>query len=178
MASEIGSMSLRADLLDAVGQFVKAASRIPGVRRIALVGSLVTEKEHPKDADLLVTISDGIDMNPLAAAGRKLKGRMQGRNSGADIFLSSETGTYLGRTCSYRACHPRMACRGHQCGHGRRICDDLDVLTLDSALLNEPPLELWPAVVRRGQIPQDVERILLGRAVGAHGAGSISTRQS
>ena len=73
---------------------------------------------------------------------------------------------------------PRTACRGHQCGHGARIRDDFDELTLDSALLSEPPLELWPAVVRRARIPQDVERILLGRAVGAHGAGSISTRQS
>jgi hypothetical protein len=160
-------MSFRDDLLDAVGQFVMAASQIPGVRRIALVGSLVTEKEHPKDADLLVTIGDGIDVNALAAAGRKLKGRMQGRNSGADIFLSSETGNYLGRTCSYRECHPRMACRGRQCSHGTRICDDFDVLSLDSALLSEPPLELWPAVVRRVRIPQDVERVLVGRLVGA-----------
>ena len=169
-------MSLRTELLDAVGQFVRTASQIPGVQRIALVGSLVTDKEHPKDADLLVTISDGIDMNALAAAGRKLKGRMQGRNSGADIFLSSETGTYLGRTCSYRECHARVACRGHQCGRGTRICDDFDELNLDSALLSEPPLELWPAVVRRARIPQDVEWLLVRRVVGAD--GSISTRQS
>ena len=157
------TIPLRDDLLDAVRRFAVSASRIAGVRRIALVGSLVTDKQKPKDADLLVTISDSADIDSLAAIGRKLKGRLQARSSGADVFLCSEAGEYLGRTCSYRECHPRMACLGSQCGRGRRICDDFDVVRLSAALLREPPLELWPSVVRRTLIPQDVERVLVKR---------------
>lgn len=46
----------RALLLRATGKFVRAAKRCAGVRRIALIGSLVTAKVKPKDTDLLLTI--------------------------------------------------------------------------------------------------------------------------
>src|SRR5690606_42095637 len=55
---------------------------------------------------------------------------------------------------------PRVACFGIHCGSRKWICDDLHVLCLDSQLLLEPPLELWPTVVRRQQLPADVERVL------------------
>ena len=45
-------------------------ANLPGVLRIALVGSLTTPKPLPKDADVLVTIEDGLDLAPLAAKGR------------------------------------------------------------------------------------------------------------
>ena len=43
----------RGHLLSAVLAFVRAT---PGVRRIALIGSLTTNKPMPKDADVLVII--------------------------------------------------------------------------------------------------------------------------
>src|SRR5438067_10020288 len=86
----------RRALLLAVRSFVRAARICPGVLRIALVGSLATNKAIPKDAD--------------ARAGRRLKGFAQTINLGADIFLADPTGRYLGRICHYRECHPRVAC--------------------------------------------------------------------
>jgi hypothetical protein len=43
--------------------------------RIALLGSLATEKPVPKDADVLVTIDAAMDLGPLARLGRGLQGR-------------------------------------------------------------------------------------------------------
>ena len=37
----------------------------------------------------------------------------------------------------------------------------LDAVTLDPALVMAPPLELWPAIVRRGRLPDDVEAQLI-----------------
>ena len=152
---------LRQFLLREVGWFVDSASQIPGVVRIAMIGSLVTEKERPKDADLLVTINSGVDIDSLAEAGRRLKGRGQSHGSGADVFLCSPEGSYLGRTCSFRDCHPRVRCSGHQCHRGTRICDDFEIVSLDQALIEAPPLDLWPTVLRRQTIPEDVERLVV-----------------
>jgi len=82
----------RRELLLAVRSFVRAAGTCPGVLRIALVGSLVTSKEIPKDADVVVTIDSGMDLAKLARAGRRLKGSAQTINLGADIFLADVTG--------------------------------------------------------------------------------------
>jgi hypothetical protein len=46
----------RRHLLRAVLAFVREARSLPGVLRIALLGSLATDKPVPKDADVLVTI--------------------------------------------------------------------------------------------------------------------------
>lgn len=154
------SESLRIHLLREVKRFVQSASQLNGVRRISLIGSLVTEKNTPKDADVLVTIDETVDMDSLAALGRKLKGRAQSRGSGADIFLCATTGEYLGRTCSYKDCHPRMACLGRQCGRGTRLCDDFENVHLDAKVVSNPPLEVWPEVVKRAPMPRDVESIL------------------
>jgi hypothetical protein len=67
-------LTIRDYLLAEVRLFVEYARVCPGVRRIALIGSLTTEKSDPKDADLLVTVDDDADLTPLATAGRKLKG--------------------------------------------------------------------------------------------------------
>ena len=34
-------------------------------------------------------------------------------------------------------------------------------MTLDPALIEAPPLEVWPAIVRRGRLPGDVEAQLI-----------------
>jgi hypothetical protein len=72
----------RPRLLDAVLAFVRAARSMPGVLRIALIGSLATDKPVPKDADVLVTIDTDMDLAPLARLGRRLQGRAQTINLG------------------------------------------------------------------------------------------------
>ena len=93
---------IRAHLLAGALLFVQAAGGLPGVSRIALIGSLAIAKANPKDIDLLVTVADDADLTQLAALGRKLQGHAQGRNAGADIFLADPHGAYIGRTCHWK----------------------------------------------------------------------------
>ena len=154
------SPTTREVLIYAVAKFTAAASLLRGVTRISLLGSLTTPKPNPKDADVLVSIERNADIAELAALGRKLKGRAQHFNLGADIFLASSDGEYLGRTCSYRECHPRVSCRGSSCGSGKHLCDDLRVVTLPLSLIAEPPVELWPQRLARCELPADTARLL------------------
>jgi hypothetical protein len=151
----------RRELLLAVRSFVRTACTCPGVVRIALMGSLVTSKSIPKDADVLVTINGTMDLGELARAGRRLKGTAQAINLGADIFLADATGRYLGRICHYRECHPRVACLAQHCGRREHLNDDLQIVTLSKELLAAPPVDLWPNVIRRLAVPADVEALLL-----------------
>jgi predicted nucleotidyltransferase len=155
--------SIRDFLLTEVLRFVRYARSCKGVRRVAIVGSLAREKSDPKDADVLVVVEDNADLTPLASAGRRLKGRAQSKNRGADIFLADIHGNYIGRTCHWRECRPgiRASCDARHCGRRAFLHDDLDDVTLDAALINAPPLELWPNVVRRTRLPQDVEQQLV-----------------
>jgi hypothetical protein len=155
--------SIRAFLLAQVLAFVHQACSCAGVRRIALVGSLATDKRHPKDADVLVTVDDDADLTPLAAAGGRLKGRAQSQNKGADIFLADPSGNYIGRTCHWRDCRPgvRVSCDARYCGRRSFLHDDLDDVKLDSDLIQSPPIDLWPTVMRRVRVPTDVDAILL-----------------
>jgi predicted nucleotidyltransferase len=157
------TVPIRAFLLSEVLEFVHRVGKCAGVRRIALVGSLATDKRDPKDADVLVTVDDGADLRTLAAAGRRLKGRAQSQNKGADIFLASRSENYIGRTCHWRECAPgiRMSCDARNCGTRPFLHDDLDAVKLDAALIKCPPIELWPSVVRRVLVPGDVEELLL-----------------
>jgi len=164
----------RPHLLKAVLDFVRSATQCPGVQRIALVGSLATEKPVPKDADVLVTLEGPDDLAPLARLGRRLKGEAQHINLGADIFLVDAAHRYIGRICDYRECHPRAACRALNCGHRQHLNDDLRVVTLAPELIASPPIELWPQVVRRGAVPADVERLLLA-ALAQDGSGVMAT---
>jgi hypothetical protein len=77
----------RAFLIAEVRAFVSDACRLAGITRIALIGSLTTEKLEPKDADLLVTVTDDADLEPLARLGRRLQGRAQSINRGGDISI-------------------------------------------------------------------------------------------
>lgn len=149
---------IRSLLLDAVLQFTCQARDLPGVRRIALIGSLTTPKPKPKDADVLVTVEPTLDLTKLARLGRQLKGTGQTRNSGADIFLAHPDEQYIGRICGWRECRfgLRMACRASNCGRREYLNDDLHVVNLDTQVIKHPPLELWPAVVCRQNVPVDV----------------------
>ena len=70
-----GNRSVRAFLIAEARAFVCDACRLPGVTRIALIGSITTEKPDPKDVDLLVTVTEDADLDPLARLGRRLQGR-------------------------------------------------------------------------------------------------------
>jgi predicted nucleotidyltransferase len=151
----------RPALLAAVAAFVRTARDYPGVLRIALLGSLATDKPIPKDADVLVTIEGSMDLTKLARAGRQLKGATNSINLSADIFLAEEAGRYLGRICPYRECHLRVLCHAQHCGQREHLNDDLHVLTLPHELIAAPPVDLWPKVIRRVMPPPDVEELLL-----------------
>lgn len=156
-------LTIRELLLAEVRQFVERARLFPGVRRIALIGSLAKEKSDPKDADVLITVDDDADLTPLATAGRKLKGHAQTRNKGADIFLADPSNNYIGRICHWRECRPgiRASCDARHCGRRAFLHDDLDDVTLDASLIKAPPLELWPKIARRVELPSDVETLLV-----------------
>jgi hypothetical protein len=151
----------RRPLLLAVLAFVLVARACPGVQRISLLGSILTAKAIPKDVDVLITIDVAMDLTELARSGRRLMGRAQTINLGADIFLADATGRYLGRICHYRECHPRVLCHAQHCGQRNHINDDLHVVTLSQELIASPPVDLWPKVIRRITIPADAENILL-----------------
>lgn len=162
LTDEASPVPLRTHLLNASYTFARRAAQLPGVSRIAVIGSLLTPKLQPKDADVLVTVDADLELGRLAHAGRQFKGRTQTRNCGADIFLANEAGRYLGRICGWRECAPgiRAACRAEHCGRVAYLNDDLWVVTLKPALVAEPPLELWPRLVRRVALPRDVEAVL------------------
>lgn len=154
--SFVDGRPVREHLISAGLDFVAVVSQMPGVERVALVGSICTPKPNPKDVDVLVTIAPSVDMEKLATLGRKLKGKMQGINSGADIFLADPHGRYLGRTCSFKECHYRVGCEGRQCGPESYLCDDLHNLNLDRELIANPKIVLHPRIIVRGELPEDL----------------------
>ncbi len=157
-----GDSNVREVLLNAAFSFAQAAARLSGVRRIALIGSIVTDHPSPKDVDLLVYVSRDADLAPLAGLGRQLKGGLQSHSRGADVFLADDRGQYLGRTCSWKLCKPgvRASCDALHCGRRPYLHDDTATVRLVDSLIETPPLELWPAVIRRVALPADVEQFL------------------
>ncbi len=153
----------RARLIAEALTFVRAARQLLGVTRIALIGSLTTNEPDPKDADLLVTVTDDADLAPVAALGRKLQGHAQAFNRGGEVFLADLQGHYLGRTCPWKACGPgiRASCDALHCGRRPYLHDDLETLRLAEKLMGEPAIELWPQVMARVVVPDDVEQRLL-----------------
>ncbi len=154
---------IRAHLIIGVLNFVRAASQLSGVTRIALIGSLTTAELDPKDADVLVTVTDKADIEPLATLGRKLAGHAQQLNRGGDIFLADPQGNYLGRTCPWKLCGPgiRQSCDALHCGQRPYLHDDLKAIKLAKRLIAAPPIELWPQIVARVPIPEDVQQGLI-----------------
>jgi len=156
------SESHRQELLNGLRRFAASARQIAGVRRIAVLGSIVTAKPDPKDIDVLVVVADDADIEPLATCSRRLQGHAQSVNRGADVFVADERGTYIGRTCHWKDCRPgvRRSCDALHCGRRPYLHDDLDAIALNSSLVLSPPVTLWPDVERRGQLPPDVEEVV------------------
>jgi hypothetical protein len=154
----------RLRLIAEVLAFTRAARQLPGVSRIALIGSLTTEKLEPKDADLLVTVADDADLTALATLGRRLQGHAQQFNRGGDVFLADPAANYIGRTCHWKDCRPgiRQSCDALHCGQRHYLHDDLGSVRLKKELVAAPPVELWPQVTARVPVPEDVEQGLLG----------------
>jgi len=152
----------RQQLLDGLRRFVTSVRRLPGVKSIAVLGSIVTTKPDPKDIDVLVVVADDADLTPLAAASRRLQGHAQSFNRGADVFLADEGGAYIGRTCHWKDCRPgvRRSCDALHCGRRPYLHDDLDAIRLNSSLVLAPPVTLWPHIERHGQLPPDVEEVV------------------
>jgi len=96
----------RKHLLDGLRRFLPSVRQMAGVRRIAILGSIVTTKPDPKDIDILVVVADDADLAPLATCARRLQGHAQSFNRGTDVFLADERGTYIGRTCHWKNCRP------------------------------------------------------------------------
>lgn len=146
-----------------VRRFVHIARDIPGVQRIALIGSLVSEKEFPKDIDLLVTVSDDCDLAPLAKLGRQLSGHMTSYQAGADLFLASEDGQYIGRTCSWKDCGPgyRASCDAMNCGQRPYLHDDFSAVRLKEEVIARPSVVLWPDLTASPDTPRDIHEQLI-----------------
>jgi hypothetical protein len=138
--------NVRDSLLEAALWFVQAAAQLSEVQRIALIGSILSDRQSPKDVDLLVYVADAADLAPLASTARRLQGRLQSQNRGADVFLADEQHQYLGRTCSWTSCRPgiRASCDALHCGRRPHLHDDLATIRLPDLLIAAPPLEALP----------------------------------
>jgi predicted nucleotidyltransferase len=152
---------MREQLLSHLPWFVSAVTKLPGIRRVALLGSLTTNKQEPKDIDFLVVVDDDIDLEPVARLGRKIKGRAQQMNRGADIFLADAQGRYIGRTCSWRECRAgkRMSCDALNCGKRPYLHDDLESVSLSDETVGAA-LQLWPSLEHRPGLPDDLKATL------------------
>lgn len=154
----------RAILLRAVLGFVRDARKLTCVRRIALLGSLATPKAIPKDVDILIEVNDDMPLDKLASFSRRLLGKTMatGDSCGTDVFLCNPQGEYLGRICSWKQCAPgiRQACQAQHCGRREYLYDDLQIVHLDPTLIAKPPLELWPEIIARTEMPDDVREEL------------------
>jgi predicted nucleotidyltransferase len=152
---------MREKLLSHLPWFVSAVTKLSGIRRVSLLGSITTNKKDPKDIDFLVEVEEEADLKRLASLGRKLKGRAQQMNRGADIFLANPQGHYIGRTCSWKECRPgkRLACDALNCGKRAFLHDDLATVTLSDETVRSA-LELWPTLKRRTGLPDDLKSVL------------------
>ena len=156
-------------LLLAATAFVRTVCSLPGITRIALIGSLTTDKPDPKDIDLLLTVAPNADIAELDRLARKLQGQISATARGlygADVFLADPASVYLGRLCKHRECPSLRQCLARHCGARPHLKDDLAVITLDAALIAAPPIVLWPVVAASVPVPVDVQEILLAVAVG------------
>jgi len=152
------NQDVRAFLITEAFRFIDRIVTIPGLRRIAMIGSLISSKAEPKDVDILITIDDEVDLTALASTARKLKGAAQTMNKGADVFLANPAGQYIGRICHWRNYGPgiRASCDAYNCGRRHYLHDDLEDIALDPVLVKEPPLEIWPTIIYRQSVASDL----------------------
>lgn len=149
---------IRTFLIAIAFQFIDRVITLPGIRRVAIIGSITSAKPDPKDVDILITVEDAADLTALAAAARRLKGIAQSRNKGADIFLANPSGQYVGRICHWRMCGPgiRASCDAQHCGQRHFLHDDFGDIRLDKSLVMKPPIEVWPTLICRVAVVSDL----------------------
>lgn len=157
--SSAQSKALRKRMITEVLTFVRDAGGLPSVLRIALIGSLASEKAEPRDIDILVTVDGTTSLAELAAAARRLRGHTQSFNRESDVFLADEEGNYLGRVCHWKNCGPgwHHECSAEHCGKRLYLHDDINNVRLSTTLIATPRLELWPDVVAHVPVPHDVQ---------------------
>lgn len=138
-------------------------SPLEGVLRIALIGSLATAKPDPRDIDLLITVGDGMELAPLASRARRLHEAAQTAHREADVFLTNSEGGYIGRICRQIDCGHgvRINCRALHCGHRPFLYDDLHLVRLSARLIEQPPIILWPNLIVRVPVPNDLQTGLI-----------------
>ena len=138
-------------------------SPLEGVMRIALIGSLATAKPDPGDIDLLITVASGMELAPLASRARRLHEAAETVHRGADLFLTDEEGQYIGRICRQIDCGHgvRINCRALHCGRRPFLYDDLHLVRLSARLITEPPIILWPNLIVRVPVPNDLQAGLI-----------------
>ena len=76
---------------------------------------------------------------------------------------ADEADRSMGRICHYRECHPRVACRALNCGRRQHLNDDLQIVILSHALINAPPIDVWPRIVARCAVPPDTQALLIAK---------------
>ncbi len=154
---------LRNIMFAEVQRFVRVARDLPGVERIALIGTLTTDKEFPPGIEVLVTVTDDCDLTELAKLGRQLAGHMLSQRAGAAVFLADPDGNCLGRTCPWRECGPgiRVRCAALHCGARHYLHDDLDAIQLKKSVIARPPAVLWPEPIANEDVPADVRTQLI-----------------
>ena len=75
----------RQNLIKLVLEFILSCKNIESIQRIANIGSLISNKIKPKDVDLLLNISEDMDLTHLAKISRTLQGKSGGLIGGADV---------------------------------------------------------------------------------------------
>jgi hypothetical protein len=72
------------------------------------------------------------------------------------LFICSGTGP----SWKTAECRPRRACHALHCGQVPHLNDDFEAIRISSAIIEAPPLSVWPTVERRCRLPSDVEAFL------------------
>jgi hypothetical protein len=153
---------VRKAMVGVIEFFLIQARELPGVRRIALVGSITEPKNEPKDLDLLAHVDREVPLAALAPLGRRARGRLQSINRGCDVFLADPDNCYLGRLCIWTRCGLgiRDRCYAQNCGKREFLHDDFDAIRLADDLIRNPPVELWPRLLMRRSVPPDLEALV------------------
>jgi len=152
--------SYRQELIFIANECVLSTMKLNGVLRIALIGSITTNKEDPKDIDLLVTVKDDMDLKRLAKASRRLLGKAQSLNRGGEAFLANPRNQYIGRICRWKKCGPweRSTCDALHCGLRLFLHDDFQNIMISDNIVSKPPVEVWPKYIARVEVPDDITK--------------------
>jgi hypothetical protein len=87
-----------------VEHFVRFVAPVQGIRSIPFMGMIVTKWADSKNIDLLVIVTETMDLAPLAACARWVQDRARSFSRGGDLFLADKGGHYLARTWLWKDC--------------------------------------------------------------------------